>query len=117
MSNEIEVINLPPFDSTKQAMAYLNEKIKKYSEDERMAINNMAFIIDDIEYQSSSFQFGIDVFIDDAGVSTYLAFRLNDLDNSGILKASALSAEGETPYEAIGNLCDKLNQLQASFEK
>lgn len=55
---------------------------------------------------NDNYFFGIDSTLDDAGVETFVAFLLSDLDDDGILKPYGMAAKGETPYEAIGSLCD-----------
>ncbi len=57
---------------------------------------------------NDNYFFGIDSTLDDTGVETFVAFLLKDLDDDDFLKPHGMAAYGETPYKAIGSLCDIL---------
>ena len=56
---------------------------------------------------NDNYLFGVEVVKDDEGVKTYVAFRLDETRDVGVVY-NVLSATGKTPYEAIGFLCDIL---------
>ena len=56
---------------------------------------------------NDNYLFGVEMFIEHEGIETYVAFRLDEVREVGVVY-KALSAEGETPYEAIRSLCDML---------
>ena len=55
------------------------------------------------------FEFKVDGYINEAGVKTYVVCRFQGIDPSFF--------EGETPYQAIGNLCDDIERQRLESEK
>lgn len=53
--------------------------------------------------------FIVDFMMDDnTGEETFFAWQAEDANDEGIPKPDALKATGETPHEAIANLCHQI---------